>query len=556
MSGLREGEDCINGDREMRSITSYFSRLRSLALNDSVSSKSASSLNGISQKPVLVMGNPSADLDSFISAVVTSFCYNLAGNEAAHTRKTTYIPILNLPSVGSSELWRLRPEFGVAVRLALGESPDTVGKEGREQGKTDALRELITIADIKADEGSSLYKLFTADSNDSEPQHPDPTTGKQPLFLVDHNSPSIPGLSDEAISARFTVTGCIDHHVDENYVGPDADPRIVTTGIGSCTSLVVTHLRERGMWPTTSSTRQTQEQQTPSPPPPPSPPHVDPEVLQQISKLALAPILIDTWNLRATGDKCSDTDREVVRFLESVIAATAVHTEAPSQPPAAAAKWDGRDAFFSCIATAKADSLDLLTMQEVFGRDYKVWTERPSGSGESKEINIGISSLVKPLSWLVSHAGRESEGPARSGNAVDAFLSEVTAFATDPARQLGVFCLLTRTGDGRKEVAVLVLDEDVKAAVDAFEARSRDELRLSDWTAATEDGTSTRNSNSGDGGDKEKEAGEEEAQVKGLTEALTKTFGDKGQWKIWWMGDTSKSRKQVGPLLREAVRDL
>ncbi|OQU94874.1 DHHA2 domain-containing protein [Cladophialophora immunda] len=531
----------------MRSMTSYFSRMRSLALNSSVSSKSSHSANGTSSKPVLVMGNPSADLDSFVSAVVTSFCYNLAGNDAAYARRPIYIPLLNLPSVRASDLWRLRPEFGVALRLALGESPDTVGKEGREQGKTDALKELVTIADIKADEGSELHKLFT-DSKNSESQ-PSDATEKQSLFLVDHNSPSIPGLSDEAISARFTVSGCIDHHVDENYVAQDADPRIVTTGIGSCTSLVVTHLRERGMWPSCPS-EQLDERG-------PNTPHIDPEVLQQISRLALAPILIDTWKLRAKGDKCSDTDREVVRFLESVIATTSTgHRDAASPPrssqparqsaPAGMAEWD-RDAFFSCIATAKANSLDLLTMQEVFDRDYKAWTERTSGSssggggggGSGKEINIGISSLVKPLSWLVAHAGT---------GAVDAFLAEIEAFATDPARGLGVFCMLTRTGDGRKEVAVLVLDEAVEGAIDAFEARGRDELRLSDWSA------SAAAAAAGDGGPGGSSDGE--GEVKGLTEGLTRKFGDKGRWKIWWMGDTSKSRKQVGPLLRDAVRNL
>ncbi|KIX98621.1 uncharacterized protein Z520_05922 [Fonsecaea multimorphosa CBS 102226] len=533
MSGLRAGEAHTNGDREMRSLTTYFSSMRSLVLSSSgASSKSSQAFKGISQKPVLVMGNPSADLDSFVSAVVTSFCYNLAaGNgNATHANKPTYIPILNLPSVRASDLWRLRPEFGVAMRLALGESPETVGKEGREQGKTDALKELITIGDIKTDEGSALHKLFVDSGN------PDATNERQPLFLVDHNAPAIPGVSDQAIAARFNVTACIDHHVDEDYIPRDADPRIVTTGIGSCTSLVVTHLRERGLWPSSpSSSSSTQHHQSGADVS--SSPEVDAEMLQQISKLALAPILIDTWNLRAKGDKCSDTDREVVRFLESAIASSTARTETPerAQSGPKAADWD-RDAFFSSIATAKANSLDLLTMQEVFDRDYKAWTERTSSGRGSKEINIGISSLVKPLSWLVSHTAADQKGDGDDG--VDAFLAEIATFATSPARQLGVFCLLTRTGDGRKEVAVVVLDEDARGAVDAFEEKSRDELQLSNWAAA--DGDSSGGSE----------------QARRLTEGLTRKFGEKGEWRIWWIGDTSKSRKQVGPLLREAVRDL
>ncbi|OAL38078.1 hypothetical protein AYO20_02530 [Fonsecaea nubica] len=530
MPELCRGEDHTDADHEMRTLTSYLSRMRSLAFKQSTSRSSINSvgINGISQAPVVVMGNPSADLDSFVSAVVTAFCYNIAGNGAVSSKRPAYIPVLNLPSVRSSELWRLRPEFGVAIRLASGEAPDTVGKEGSEQGKTDALNEIVTIADIKADKGSALHRLFYESSKNPETQQQD-STAKQSLFLVDHNAPSIPGLSDEAGAARFTVTGCIDHHVDEHYVSQDADPRIVTTGIGSCTSLVVTHLRKQGIWPCPTSRQSDEQNQTT--------PQIDPEALSQLSKLALAPILIDTSNLRAKGDKCSDTDREVARFLESAIATSTAQirggmSQTRSGSAGGGAEWD-RDAFFSCISAAKANSLDLLTMQEVFDRDYKAWTERTAtaggnastgtNTGKGKEINIGISSLVKPLSWLVAHAGD-----------ADALLAEIEAFATDDARQLGVFCMLTRTGDGRKEVAVLVLDDAAKGAVDAFETKSRDELRLAEWAA--EDG--------GGGG------------TARLVEALKKKWAEKGKWKIWWMGDTTKSRKQVGPLLREAVRDL
>ncbi|KIW99267.1 uncharacterized protein Z519_00930 [Cladophialophora bantiana CBS 173.52] len=551
MSDLCLDKDHKNKDGSMPSMTSYLSRMRNLVLGGGVASKSSHPVNGVSQRLVLVMGNPSADLDSFVSTVETSFWYNLAADNAAHPRKTAYVPILNLPSVKASDLWRLRPEFGVALRLALGESPDIVGKGGRTQGKTDVLKELITIADIMDDEGSALHKLFL-DAKNSETQSSD-STEKQSLFLVDHNSPSIPGFSNETISARFTVSSCIDHHVDEHYVSQDADPRIVKTGIGSCTSLVVKHLREQGMWP--SSESQNSGGQISSP-------QVDQEALQEISKLALAPILIDTWNLRAKGDKCSDTDGEVVRFLESVISTTAAQSDAKSprssslpQHSEPAADWD-RDAFFSCISTAKANSLDLLTMQEVFDRDYKAWTERTTSSSSSassrscsstssgKEINIGISSLVKPLSWLISHAatarGNNGAGDARGDgggsarDAITAFLSEIEKFASAPDRQLGVFCMLTRTPDGRKEVAVLVRDEAAKGALDAFERNSRDELQLAEWAA------------------------EDNSNVKGLglVDGLSRTFGGKGEWKIWWMGDTSKSRKQVGPLLREAVRHI
>ncbi|KAJ9616961.1 Exopolyphosphatase [Cladophialophora chaetospira] len=465
----------------MPSLRSYLSRMKNLALS--------SNANSSQRKTALVMGNPSADLDSFISAVVTSYLYNLRRN-ARQSGSRTYIPVLNLPAIRSSDLWRLRPEYGVAVRLALGEPADAVSQgEAGSQGKTSVLDELVTIADLKENEESSLQRFFL-DSGDSESRSEE---GKQHLFLVDHNSPSIPGLSAEVISSRFTVTGCIDHHVDENYISKDAKPRIITTGIGSCTSLVVKHLRDQGMWP--------------------SPVQEETQPLVEISRLALAPILIDTSNLKARGDKCSDIDREVVKFLESIIKSQSAEvTKSSTSSPSA---WDG-GAFHASISTAKSNSLDLLSMPEIFDRDYKVWTEKTSSGSE---INIGISSLVRPLSWLIKHAG-----------GIDEFLASISDFANDLERKLGVFCLLTRTGEGRKEVVVLSFDEAVKDLTAKFEDRGT-ELQLKRW-----------------------------AEDRALMDRLTQKFEEKGErtgeWKIWFMGDTSKSRKQVGPLLREVVRDL
>ncbi|KIW68626.1 hypothetical protein PV04_04560 [Phialophora macrospora] len=475
-------------------LRTYLSRIRSLVFPGNVGSARVGHENS-----VLVMGNPSADLDSFISAVTTSYFYNLKSN-SAHAKQRTYIPILNLPSVSSADLWRLRPEFGVAIRLALGESADAIsqGKAG-EQGKTAVLEDLITIADIKANSNSSLYSLFTDSSNSESGSSPKDAEEKQPLFLVDHNAPSIPGLSDKLISTRFTVAGCIDHHVDESYVPKDATPRIVTTGIGSCTSLVVKHLRDEALWPPrTSETLSSSSSEV--------------QALQQISRLALAPILIDTANLKASGDKCSDTDREAVKFLESAITRPVPPggQVAASTPP-----WH-RDAFHSAISGAKSNSLNLLSMQEIFDRDYKVWTERTS---TGRDVKIGISSLVRPLSWLAEHAG-----------GVDEFLAEIETFARSAGRALGVFGMLTRTGDGRKEVVVLAFDEaGVNGLVEDFERPSRSgELQLRPW-----EGDET------------------------LAGALGQKFGRTGgECKIWFMGDTSKSRKQVGPLLREAVRAM
>lgn len=533
----------------MPPLSTYLSRLRgtifphsSTGIRSSLATPPRSSQLG-NKNVTLVMGNPSADLDSFISAVVLSYFYNrnqsrVAATSTKHTESslstapTLYVPILNLPAVRSGDLWRQRPEFAVALKIALGRPVDVdqsnegeklSGQASGESRGLDELEQVITIADVKDDESSTLHSLFSSQgpgrgqNAEPAPSSPATTAGapKQALLLVDHNSPSIPGLDDEVIRSRFNVVGCVDHHIDEDYVPKDAQPRVVTTGIGSCTSLVVQHLRQQGLWPEGGSERvddgsargSVEEGDTA-------------QALLQITKLVLAPILIDTSNLRARGDKCSDTDREAVRFLESVIsshdggaesAASIASTPLQKQQSQAQSRWD-RTSEYDAISAAKANSLSLLTMQETFDRDYKAWTEGIASSSQGQKVNIGTTSLVKPLSWLVDHAG-----------GIKQFVDETEKFARDPERELAVFAMLTRTGTGKKEVVVIATDESVKGVVEAFE-RGGPELQLQAW--------------------------EEDAE---LLRVLRERFVAVA---VWWMGDTSKSRKQVAPLLRDVVKGL
>jgi exopolyphosphatase len=459
----------------MPRLISYLSRIREVAL-----SRTTSATN--TQIPTIVLGNPSADLDSCISAIVASYFYNLRG---ARSDEINYVPALNLSTVRSKELSRLRPELGVAVKLATGGEIEMNGDIGK-QVETSILEQLVTVGDIRDDKTSAFHGLFDCSISTK-------TQRKQPLFLVDHNAPSIPGLSDEQIALRFKITACIDHHVDENFVSKDAQPRNIVTGIGSCTTLVVKELVAQKLWPMRAEASSS-----------------DLPALQEIAKLALAPILIDTSNLRARGDKCSAWDQDAVQFLESFIKPLA-----GGQSTTSSSAWD-RDAFQNSISTAKSNSLDLLNMQEIFDRDYKVWTESFDTTRTGRvEVNIGISSLVKPLSWLIEHAGSSS-----------AFVTEMYKFAKDDSRNLKVFCLLTRTGDGKKEVVVVSLDDRLEDLICDFE-RKGEELQLKRW--------------------------DEEENRDLFWEFRRIGFPE---WRVWSMGDTSKSRKQVGPILRESVQSL
>ena len=436
----------------------------------------------------IVLGNTSADLDSFISAVVFAYFHS---RKASATDRRIYVPFLNLADVPSSDLWRLRPEYGTALRLAV-RGPDF--KENKDVEKT-LLRDLVTIADIRSEASSLLHATLAANGgNDVQ------NTQKQDTVLVDHNAPQIPGLSSTDLSARLNIIGVIDHHVEENTVPTSADPRIVKTGIGSCTSLVVQHLRDISLWP-----------------PPPSKADHDAEDHTTPALLALAPILIDTANLTASGDKISPTDHASVAFLESHIR--------PTYP-----EFD-RTAFYKEIHTAKSKKLQLLSLPEILESDYKAWTESPS-STTAKDLNIGIASLVQDLPWLIHHAGSASK-----------LVEEMTSFARQPENNLSLLALITKgnapDGTFRKELAIVAWGKPAIQALEIFERDAADELKLKAWdddkdflsALGSVPQTETHNQCDNDGNTKVKIA-----------------------YKVWWQGDVSKSRKQVAPLLRDAAR--
>lgn len=302
------------------------------------------------------------------------------------------------------------------------------------------------------------------------------------MILVDHNAPQIPGLSSDDISSRFNIIGVIDHHVEEKTVNALASPRIVKTGIGSCCSLVVQHLRDENLYPSLTD---------------------DHDV--HVSKLALAPILIDTANLTATGDKISDIDREAVRFLGSHVVA--------SDP------FFDRNDFYNEIQESKSNSLNLLTMPEIFERDYKEWTETPANT--DKHMKIGIASLVRDIPWLIKHATSTSK-------LVDA----MNNFALKTSHKLSILTLITKgeapNGEFRKELVIVAYGDLASETLKIFE-EDAGELKLQEWT-------------------------EDQDFSKALEDIGKDSEHVKTASRVWWQGDVSRSRKQVAPLLREAVK--
>lgn len=298
------------------------------------------------------------------------------------------------------------------------------------------------------------------------------------------------GKLGEFFSRR--VHGVIDHHDEEHAVPPDTgvEPRIVQKA-GSCTSLVVSFCRSS--WDVMASTSIASGAGHGQGE------HAinDAAVTQtwdaQIAKMAMASILIDTANLTAPG-KVEQLDRDAVRYLEAKI----------NLSPKDARSWD-RTQFYESINQAKQD-IGGLTLDEVLIKDYKEWNEQ--------DRKLGITSVVKPLGFLVEKAAHQKP--------FTTFDQAVSGFAKD--RDLAVFAIMTsfKAQGGGFQRQLLVLDN------------------ITGHTAAS----------------KFYRLGTQELVLEELSLDISKQtdFSSTAPWVNFWIQrDITKSRKQVAPLLREAM---
>lgn len=368
-----------------------------------------------------------------------------------------YIPLLNIPAADIS----LRPEYTALFQHA-----------------NISASHLITLDDLPA-----FSKL-------EENLKPTNTS----WILVDHNS--LQGTLGSIYGSR--VGGVIDHHEEENFVPHETDPepRIIEES-GSCTSLVVRTFRS--VWDASSSSSlisgaaHAQAEAAID----------DSAVIQtwdaQVAKLALASILIDTVNLTAEG-KVFPADRDAVEYLEMKI-----------QSSAREARTWNRAEFYEEINAAKGD-IEGLALNDILRKDYKEWME------DGKKL--GISSLVKPLKFLVSKAREENP----QNHKEDCFDTAISGFMS--ARDISIFAIMTTSTSkekGFQRELLLQARPAVATIASKFSAQAGAELRL------------------------------EELNVPGVFEYNTPAEEHEFR-KVWIQRDVSKSRKQVAPLLRKAMR--
>ncbi|KAL8954211.1 MAG: hypothetical protein Q9193_007332, partial [Seirophora villosa] len=251
--------------------------------------------------------------------------------------------------------------------------------------------------------------------------------------LVDHNA--LPGALGERFAHR--VRGVVDHHEDEGVVPTDAGVRVVEK-CGSCTSLVVRTVRDG--WEEAAAAQEEEGGGDCA--------RVEDAKAQdaQVAKMALASILIDTANLTAEG-KVELADRDAVAFLEAKITSSPRDSEG----------WD-RGAFYREIEAAKAD-IGGLSFRDMLRKDYKQWTETG--------LELGISSVVKPIDFLARKALEEGTANGEDDDAETEFVTRIGDFMAE--RNLTVFALMTAfpaspEGHFRRELYVQALSAGHAAA--------------------------------------------------------------------------------------------
>lgn len=312
-------------------------------------------------------------------------------------------------------------------------------------------------------------------------------------LLVDHNALT----GNLAERYQTSVVGCIDHHVDEGVVplpvddAADKPPRIIET-CGSCASLIVDYAKDA--W------HHLIEYEP------------DDDTDRILAHLALAPILIDTTNLKSV-NKTVDLDRQAASVAESILLAASSSSrkanDTPFQPAYMGDSGYDRTAFFDTLSHLKTD-LSAFSYGEILRKDYKQWKER-TNSGDY--LICGISSVAQGLGYLLESIGdRET--------LLDALLTHARE------RELELAAVMTvQHGEGglvRQLLLWAFTKEAVKAAKNFIET-NRENLNLKPWGGGLLDCT------------------EADAEVK-------------GEWRTCWTHDTKYSRKQVAPLVRDAMK--
>ncbi|TRX96853.1 hypothetical protein FHL15_002159 [Xylaria flabelliformis] len=366
-------------------------------------------------------------------------------------------------------------------------------------------------ADVKGEDVFTLEDVLGGSNNDKKHSiRPEDTR----WLLVDHNA--MTGALGKVFGSR--VFGCVDHHADEDVVPRDAEIRVIEKS-GSCMSLVVERYADswevvlgssnannsssllRGNGKGDQGTTTTTMSESSS------------EIDAQLARLALAPILIDTTNL---GDKNKTTahDERAVSLAEGKLAA---HLEEKKDDGEGGGGGGGekydRNNFFKRIMDLKENIADM-SFRDVFRKDYKEWWIE----GAAQDLGLGTSSVPRGFDYLVD---TKSSGDA----AVFVDALEDWGEEKDERGKMDLVVVLTgfQDGDGefRRELLVWARSEAGVRAAKLFEEKWADKLGLETWR-----------------------------------DGVLDLKGDDGWRRCWAQRAVEHSRKQIAPMLRDALKEI
>lgn len=320
-------------------------------------------------------------------------------------------------------------------------------------------------------------------------------------LLVDHN------VLTGDLATRFSplIIGCIDHHDDEGVVPHDLPPNQprVFAKCGSCMSLVLDQCA--AVWdqlssPTnsdsTTATTATSSTTTTTPCCDDGTPL--PQCDASLARVALAPILIDTTDLTSP-DKTTAWDERAAALAEARLRRA---------EPA----FD-RAAFYAALSRLR-ERIAGLPPRDLLRKDYKRWREGA--------LALGVSTVVQGLGCVLREIGG-GDGGGGNGQQQLLLLGALRAWAREQGLDIAVVMTVSRPGGVfTRELLVWALNEEAVEAVRQFVRRFGETLGLEPWNE-----------------------GELDAPDEG-----------KGEWRACWrQRRTEHSRKQVAPMLREAMKE-
>ncbi|KAI0965173.1 exopolyphosphatase-like protein [Xylaria arbuscula] len=449
-----------------------------------------------------VVGNESADLDSLCSALLLAYFHTYAPPKKSISKEDTnpalHIPICHLERADLS----LRPEFAAVLRDAGVASED-----------------VFTLEDVLPSQDNTAKTEKAA-------LRPEDTR----WLLVDHNA--MTGRLAAAFASR--VVGCVDHHADENVVPRHAEPRLIEKS-GSCASLVLglcadswaalsgAESGENKSRNSDSDTRTQKGKETEKG----REINDEKEIREEdarIARLALAPILIDTTNLRDE-NKTTEHDERAVALAEAKIqAAEEGYTNSAGSGEsydvnginsAKQKKKYNRDDFFAHLSALKEDVAEM-SFRDVLRKDYKAWSV--------DNLNLATSSAPRGFGYLLQEKAQGD--PAVFVSALREWAGEKDA-GDDGRIDLVVVLAGFKDEEGRfcRELLVWARTEAGVRAAELFEERQRNMLRLEAWGGGALDCN-------GDGD------------------------GDDGWRRCWTQKAVEYGRKQIAPMLRDALAEV